>query len=258
MSHKLHDITLYYFDDAGDQSKRFTVRQNVVSDLYVHFLESYKPPKTTRISIMLKNPGEAINQTHYSGSIVIGDVSFDKTAFWNASADDQKRMILDVTHSFAIRCAGEFRWDKTVFNRAYQRVLDANYIFKTESRPKFSPDRRLKAALMIEKNEEKTVISASIYHSTGKKLTTIPLFESFQNEMFYGGLVKNFKWFSKHEFGVYSKAGQIKIIADLKTCTSRTSLEPKTTSREILEGQLRRILFADLKTQADIVAWMNR
>lgn len=76
--------------------------------------------------------------------------------------------------------------------------------------------------------------------------------------MFYGALVKNFKWFSKHEFGVYSNAGQIKIIADLETGTSRTCLEPKDTPREILEGQLRRILFADLKTQADIVAWMNR
>lgn len=153
MSHKLHDITLYYLDDAGDQSKRFTVLQNVVSALYVHFLECYKPPKTTRISIALKNPGEAFNQLHRSRSMVTGDVSFDKAAFWHASADDKKRMILDMIHSFAIRRAGEFGWDKTVFNRAYQRVLDANYIFKTESRPKLSPDRRLKAALMIEKNE---------------------------------------------------------------------------------------------------------
>lgn len=258
MTRKLRDITLYCYDSTNELNKQFTTRQNVIADLYVHFLNGYKPPKTTRLSVTLRDQEEILNKPYHLGSIAHAEIHFNKATFWNNAVEDQKRIILDAIHSAALSCIEHFGWNKDFFIRSHKRVLDANYVFKTESQLKLSPDKRLQAGVTIEKTEEKTIIRASIHDRAGKPLYEIPLFESFQSDMFYGGMVKYFKWFGNDEFGVYSKTGQIKIIADLKTGKSRTCIEPKTTPREELEAQLRSILFTDVKTHADMVAWMNK
>ena len=74
MSHKLDDITLYYYP-KDDTAKRFAMKQNVVSDLYVNYLNGYKPPKTSRISVTLSNEDRI---EFYFGSILTVNAFFDK------------------------------------------------------------------------------------------------------------------------------------------------------------------------------------
>jgi hypothetical protein len=258
MRHKLQDITLYYNFDNDEVKRRFSTRANVVSDLYVHFLEGYKPAKTSRISVTLKSEGMNLNEPVHFGSILNADAILNKEKFWQQNEAVQKEIILNTIHQTAIGCADKFKWDKEVFHRAYQKVKDADFIFKVETNAKLSPDKKLKAALAIEKTEEKTIISANFYDHAGKLLTTIPLFDSFQNEMFYGALVRNFQWFSNSEFGVCSKTRELKILGDFTTGQSKIVIEPDKNSREAIEGQLRYVLYRELKTHNDIVEWANK
>ena len=66
MSHKLYDITLYYYSQTYNEGD-LAFRQNLVSDLYVLFLDNYKPKGTTRISVTLKDEDHI---TGYAGSIL--------------------------------------------------------------------------------------------------------------------------------------------------------------------------------------------
>lgn len=258
MSHKLQDITLYYYFENDEFRKRFTLRQNVVSALYVYFLNGYKPPKTTRISITLKDKGERLNEPIHHGSILNADALINREKFWTENNDNQKQIILETIHNTTLECANKFGWDNEVFNQAYIKVKEAEYVYKTETESKLSPDKRIKAKLEIEKIEEKTIISSNFYNAEDKLLTTIKLFESFQHEMFYGGLVKNFKWFNNSEFGVYSKTRELKIVGDINTGQSKTIIEPKENSKEVIEGELRYILYRDIKSDKDIVDWVNK
>ncbi len=258
MSHKLHDITLYYYFEQDEFKKRFTLKQNIVSALYVYFLKGHKPHKTTRISITLKEKGARVNEPIHHGSILNADALIDREEFWLESNDIQKQIILDTIHKTTLECADKLGWDKEIFNQAYIKVKEANFIFKVESDSKLSPNRKVKAKLEIEKIEEKTIVRSNFYDSEDKLLTSIKLFESFQHEMFYERLVRNFKWFNNNEFGVYSKTGELKIIADITTGQSKTIIEPKQNSREAIEGELRYTLYRDLKTEKDLVDWVNK
>lgn len=77
MSHRLYDITLYY-NGENDVAKRFTLKQNVVSDLYVQYLKGYKPPKTSRISVQL---GDEDYPGKHFGSILGPTARFDKEQY---------------------------------------------------------------------------------------------------------------------------------------------------------------------------------
>jgi hypothetical protein len=258
MSHKLQDITLYYNFDNDEVNKRFSHSMHVVSDLYVHFLDGYKPPKTSRISVTLKDKGASVNGPFHVGSILNVDAVIDKGEFWTWSDTIQKDLILNIIHQTALECADKFKWDKEIFYQAYKKVKEADFVFKVETNKKLSPNKKVKAALVIEKTEEKTIISANFYDIDGKPLTLIRLFDSFQSEMFYGALVRNFRWFGNNEFGVCSKTGELKILGDLTTGQSKIVIEHNRNSREAIEGQLRNVLYREFETYDDIVAWANK
>lgn len=115
MSHKLNDITLYY-NPKGEIAKKFTLRQNMVSDLYVQFLNKYKPKGTSRISVELTNEDKIRG---CFGSILLAGAKFDKEDYWKKSEIEQNMVILDTVHRIAILCADEYNWDKQVFQKAY-------------------------------------------------------------------------------------------------------------------------------------------
>jgi len=111
MSYKLYDITLYYSAETHKE-KEFTIRQNLVSDLYVSFLNNYKPKGTTRVSVTLKNEDHIVG---YYGSILSVYAYFNEAAYWSSTAIEQNQIMLDTVHRIAILCADKYNWDKTVF-----------------------------------------------------------------------------------------------------------------------------------------------
>lgn len=254
MSHRLYDITLYYYGEE-ELGKRFTLKQNMVSDLYVHFLDGYKPPKTSRISVQLStedNPGGHI------GSILGASAKFDSKQYWELDDGGQKRVILDTVHRIALLCAEHYGWNTTPFEAAYKKVLAADFDYCVEGAQKTSRDRSYSATIRIQKNEKYASISAVFFKKDGHVEKVVELLRSFQHEMFYGGLTRRYKWFNSREFGMYSSGEQIVIKASLDHNDAVTTITPKTTDREELEGQLRRMTYVDFKSDEERISWANQ
>jgi hypothetical protein len=254
MSHRLYDITLYYYPE-GPEARRFTLMQNIVSDLYVQFLDGYKPPKTSRISVRL---AEADDPGRHFGSILSPTAEFDKERYWKLDAAAQKRMILDTVHRIARLCAAHFDWSIDPFNKAYQEVLDANFEYCLESKPKASRDRKHSATVRLQKNESHAIISAVFRDRDGKEKRVVELLRSFQHPMFYGELMRGYKWFNNHEFGLFTPGEEITIKASLDSDTATTTITPQDTPREHLEGQLRRATHRVFDTEEERIRWINQ
>jgi hypothetical protein len=254
MSHKLDDITLYYYP-LGDLSKKFTVKQNVVSDLYVQFLNGYKPPKTSRISVTLDD-NDYIRG--YFGSILTVDAQFDKDNYWTLSEEQKNLTILNIVHRIALQCADKYNWEKGIFQDAYDNVLKVDFKYEFEGEKKISKDRQHKAAIQLKKDETCTTITVIFYDRSGNKIKSVELLKSFQHVMFYGNILKKIKWFNSRAFGWYTTNEEITIIASLDKDKSQTIINPKTTDREILEGFLKKITYHEFSSNEDIINWINR
>lgn len=254
MSHKLSDITLYYYPH-DELSKQFTLRQNVVSDLYVQYIGSYKPPKTSRISVML---GEEDLAAGHLGSIITVHVKFDKAAYWEQSDHGKNRVILDTIHRVALLCAEKYNWDTKPFENAYNSVLNKDFKYAIEGKRKPSKNREHKAAILICKNLESAIISVNFYDKFDNYLKSVELLKSFQHEMFYGNLTRNNKWFGNNEFGIYTANEELVIKAAPDSEKPVTIINPMHSTREELEGYLRRATYREFNSQEDLINWMNR
>lgn len=120
MAYGFYDITLYYYNNDLNIAREFTKRQSEISGKYVHLMNKYKPPKTTRISVDLKDEDDVL---FYTGSILCVEAEFNKSYYWSISPSEQNIMILETVHRIAIMCARKYSWDIPIFESAYKTLL---------------------------------------------------------------------------------------------------------------------------------------
>jgi hypothetical protein len=255
MSHKLTDITLYYYFE-DDFSQKFTLKQNVISDLYVQCLIGYKPPKTSRLSVELTDVEDRI--IGYFGSILSIKAQFNESTFWVLTDKEQNQEILNTIHRIALLCAEEYNWEKCVFQNAYDKVIQLDFKYEIQGKKKFAPDRKHKATIQLEKNEINSTISVVFYDKLGSKIKSVELLKSFQNAMFYGKIINKYKWFNNNEFGLYTKDEELVIKASLVENKCEVIINPKKNSLEEIQGYLRSVTFQEISNQDEIVKWVNQ
>ncbi|MBO9703496.1 MAG: hypothetical protein J7604_25030 [Sporocytophaga sp.] len=245
MSHKLNDITLYYHsnEEIGNReiARKFVGRQNVVSDLYVQFLNKYKPKGTSRISVQLEDEEDAV--IGYFGSILMVKAKFEKNDYLKKNEYEQNKLILDTVHRIAILCADVYNWERKVFEDAYLKVLQCNFEYRIEYTRKYSKDKKHLGAISIEKTEEFAAIYVNFYNNYSDPIGKVMILKTFQNEMFYGGIIRKYKWFNNREFGLYTTNEELTIRASLDSSTPQIIIEPKLSRKDQIEGFLRSITY---------------
>ncbi|MES2379080.1 MAG: hypothetical protein V4553_20990 [Bacteroidota bacterium] len=249
MGYGFYDITLYGFGN-----KDFAYRNNLVSSLYIDFLDGYKPKGTTRMSVDI---GDEDRINSYFGSILSAEVAFNKERYSLSSPEDQNKIILDTIHRIAILSAEKHEWDKTIFQLAYKRVIESEFIYKKELKKKLSKDRKYRASIFLEKNGEFATISVNFYNANNNFLKSVELLRSFDDEWFYGRLISNNKWFDNLQFGMHSKNNEIIIQASVDRAESETIISPVNKTKEELEKFLRRITYLEFSNEDDFKKWYD-
>lgn len=183
--------------------------QNFVSDLYVQNMNGYKPPSTSRITIQ---PAfhDTWNRTWKNGSIVAIAPFFSLDKYSTLDKKGKFKYILDLIQSATIPLSAEYGWDKTVFENAYQKVLESDFVFKITSVSKQSKDKKKTARFIIEKTE--TITSAYVNIQT-ESLITRKLFDK-KNQWWYDCiyvLARHTKWFDTEKFGISYGKGKMEI-----------------------------------------------
>lgn len=184
--------------------------ENFVSDLYVQKMSGYKPPKTSRITIQ---PAfhYTWNRTWKNGSIVATAPYFSYEEYSILDNKGKYKNILDLIQSATIPLSEEYGWDKAVFEAAYKKVLDTDFIFKIDYPTKQSIDKKKVAKLVIEKTE--TVTSVYVNIENDGSSNTHKLFDK-KNAWWYDGayiLARNNKWFDIERFGIGYSKGKIEM-----------------------------------------------
>jgi hypothetical protein len=156
MGAPLQDITIYYYghaikDGPGDRDLSRTV--NYLADFYHNKLNGYKPPKTGRICIHL---GTVKNwdKPNYTGAICIYDNIIDEQKYLSLSKGGKYKYILGLLHSTVSEIANLYNWDQTVFDQAYNHIVQSDFKFEKFYPEKKSPDRKYGGQIILTKTEE--------------------------------------------------------------------------------------------------------
>lgn len=207
------DITLYaptahkvgtpeYWEDVA--------LQNFVSDLYLQKMHGYKPPKTSRVSIQPEYYNKWERPWMF-GSVLSIAPYFSYDDYCALDKKGKYQYILDLIQASMLQSAETFGWDKAVFEKAYEEVVESDFAFQLSSQPKLSRDKKKAGYLLIEKTE--TVTSIFVVIEVDGTSIKQKLFDK-KNSWWYDAaytLAKNTKWFANDRFGIKYNKGQIEI-----------------------------------------------
>jgi len=208
----LTDITVYYDGEKGWTEFRFET--NYICDMYHDRLDGYKPPKTTRICLYLRDK-KIFEKPNYFGSICSCDVEFDFAKYKSIEdKSDRYKFILDSIHNTILEMADILKWDNDVFIKSYDSILRDNFKFIKEYPKKTSRDKKAVGQVIIDKTETKTILKLKI--SNGQSLET-KLIEKKNWFWFDSGyqLADKMKWIDKNNFGYKSNKSEREVYYSL-------------------------------------------
>jgi hypothetical protein len=201
------DITLYTPTPHKPGTPEYwedTSLENFISDLYVQKMYGYKPPKTSRITIQPAYH-DIWNRTWKHGSIVSIAPFYSYDEYVSLDRKGKYKYILDIIQSATLQLSDEYEWDRKVFEKAYQEIVEGDFSFKVVYPPKMSRDKKKFGQVVIEKTETTTFLN--LLFNVGGNIKMVKLFEN-RNWFWYDiayEMAKNSKWIDNNSFGVYSK-----------------------------------------------------
>jgi len=213
MGRPFSDITLYTptpYSNDSPQYREDTSLENFVSDLYVRKMNGYKPPNVTRVCIQ---PAyyKIWDRTWKNGSLISIAPEFLRDKYESLDKHGKYQYILDIIQGAMIQLSEEYKWDKSIFEKAYLEVIENEFTFKIDYPTKMSRDKKKIANFYIEKSETKSFGYAII--RIGASTTKVKLFEK-RNWYWYDGiyqLAKHAKWSDSDRFGIYYAKGALEI-----------------------------------------------
>jgi hypothetical protein len=221
----LTDITVYC-DEEKEPWTEFRFEVNYISDFYHNRLDGYKPPKTARICLQLRDKA-VFEKPNYFGAICSYEITFDLNKY-KAIADklDRYKFMLDLIHKAIIEMSDILKWDKGVFIKSYNSIIRDNFQFIKEYPTKTSRDKKNFGQVTIEKTEKVTVLKLKI--KNGQTLET-KLLEKKNWYWFDSGyeMADKMKWIDKDNFGYKSKKGERELYFSLVDKSVRRNFEFK-------------------------------
>ena len=206
MGAPFYDITLYAstpFEVGSPEYYEHTFIKNYICDLYVQKMYGYKPPKTTRITI---EPSyyNIWKQTWRYGSLVTIAVFYSYEEYKILDKKARYKYILDIIQTATLQLSEEYNWDKNVFIKAYNEIINCDFEFKVTYPFKMSKNRKKSVQVVIEKDEYVTSFILVVkMNDTTKAVTLFQNRNWFLYDIIYE-MAKNTKWMDDDTIGIFS------------------------------------------------------
>lgn len=160
MSTPFSDITIYaptkYAAGTSEWREEASLH-NYICDLYCTKMNGYKPPGVTRITIQPAYHKEW-ERSWKMGSLVSIAPEFDYPHYLTLDKQSKYQYILDLVQGAVLQLCEEYKWDRNVFEQAYQQIIDNEFVYRLSYPSKMSRDKKKVAHIYVEKTE--TVTSA--------------------------------------------------------------------------------------------------
>ncbi len=146
----LTDITVYC-DNEKESRTAFRYEANYISDMYHNRLDGYKPQRTGRICLHLRDK-RIFEVPNYFGAICSYDAEFNFAKYTTIeSKPDRYRFILDTIHKAILEMADILHWNKEVFIKSYDSIINDNFKFVKVYPTKLSSDKKTVGQVSIRK-----------------------------------------------------------------------------------------------------------
>ncbi len=161
--------------------------------------------------------------------------TFDFENYFAQNKLERRKIILETMYESIKDMCQKLNYDLEPFTIAYEKVKDLDYINKfVYKKLTFSRNRKNKAGIEIETNEDAATISVLFTDRNEKPMQKVEILKTLPHDMFIYRAIHKGKWISPNEYQVSDSSGQVNFIANLLG-GSTIKYVPKSGTQEKLK-----------------------
>ncbi len=218
MSTKLYtEVVSHFFDKINDRQKRLNLDANTISSLFDRCLNRhYNGIYKIRIELSDEKKHYIFSEPSKISAFCHITKYFDFDNYFAQNKIERRKIILETLYDSIKDMCQKLSLDLNPFTKAYEKIKELNYINKLMFKKlTFSRNRKHKAGIEIETNEDAATISVPITDSNEKIVQKVEILKTIPHDMFIYSAIHKGKWISLNEYQVSDSSGQIKFIANL-------------------------------------------
>ncbi|TFB12913.1 hypothetical protein E3U55_16920 [Filobacillus milosensis] len=214
---KEFDLDLPYVKKGGNREdyeknwkeKRMQFRDEIrcVTSLFEQNFQKYKSSDSWKVMVNCRTIAEN-NEVKCVGGVTEVSVDFDIDNYFSLINIEKKKLILSTLKNGIDIIVDNNGWDPSLFDEAYQKVIDCNYENHwVWQKPKKSPDRKHNAQVYCEHDIDKFTAHFIIKDNTGEVIKAEKIIEECPNEWYFHSYFGQLKWITSKEVALINKDG---------------------------------------------------
>ncbi len=227
-------VTIQFSKLDKEIQQKFNTETNVISSLFDYCFNKHIIG-LVKIRIELSRKKNINNVFPIRDKICHIEKTFDFDNYFAQNKLERRKIILETMYESIKDMCQKLNYDLEPFTIAYEKVKDLDYINKfVYKKLTFSRNRKNKAGIEIETNEDAATISVLFTDRNEKPMQKVEILKTLPHDMFIYRAVHKGKWISPNEYQVSDRSGQVNFIADLLG-ESTIKYVPKNSAEEKLK-----------------------
>ena len=226
---------------ADNKQTEFNLALNAISLLFEQrVIYKFTTLQKIRINLFDDERKLTIYEPDKISPIAFIEKSFDFDYYFAQNKIERRKIILETLYEAIVALCEKAGYGLSPFTQAYEKVKELNYENRfIYNKLTSSPNRKHKAGIQIEVNEEAADIS--VVFDTAKQLNNIKILRTLPHYMFIYRFIHKGKWIDNEHYMVSDKSGQVHFTASLTGGEATVEFTPKNRTAEELKMALQKI-----------------
>jgi hypothetical protein len=175
------------------------------------------------------------------------------------SSLEKINQIIKIIHSTLLDIGKFEGWNIESIEKAFKRSISDNGDFVWHSeKMKANKKRTMKARIKITLENNKAEIISEIFDNAGNLQNEIKLINTFTYQVDWFGMFTKAVWIDNEKFGFSFLASQLLIFGNTTSGLSETIISNNNSTREEVEGLLRKLTYIQFDNPKEMIKWINK
>ncbi|PEY99127.1 hypothetical protein CN326_23440 [Bacillus sp. AFS018417] len=201
-------IRFYYEENWKEKRIKFRDEVRCVAELYLYHLGKYKTIETKKLMINCVEKIVGPQILNVDGFTDV-QVVFEIENYFSLSNYEKKRLILEKIREGVSLVVKKFNWDYSIFEQAYNKVIEEDYQNQYIWKQKVSPKRKYIGEVFCQHDiEEFSIYMVIKDYNDKKEIKRVFLQSDRPNEFAFVKHLGKLEWLSQDEIVLINKSGK--------------------------------------------------
>lgn len=193
---KLEEFSLWGFKLELSESRKFTLFNRSVCAHFERHFDGIDTDGIYRIIIKLSEPDDRTGTTEVSSSVLKFYKTFDFSLFDQLDESNKKQILLDTLYESLLELCERFDWCKAAFKKAYELVVQEDFLNTYSIKEKANRSKTLSAELHCNHKVDAFDCFIRVKDQSDNEVCKELLFSEEPDEFIFNGRIGDIRWLS--------------------------------------------------------------